>query len=65
MCLVGEYAVRITASDPYGHSTAIDVTITVSAAPGDISTISILVMGTGVVIVVLVAFTIGYKRRGT
>jgi len=62
---IGEYAVRITASDPYGHSTAIDVTIMVSAAPGGIPTILILVMGTGVAIVVLVVVTIGYKRRGT
>ena len=62
---VGEYAIRIMAIDPYGHSTSYVVTITVVAAAGELPTSLILAIGAGGAILVLVVVVIGLKRRGS
>ena len=59
---VGEYAIRIMASDPYGHSTSHIVTITVVAAAG-LPTELILAIGAGGAIVILIVGAIVYKTK--
>ncbi len=59
---VGEYAVRIMALDPYGHSTFYVVTITVVAAAG-MPTELILAIGAVGAIVILIVGAIVYKTK--
>jgi parallel beta-helix repeat protein len=58
---VGEYIVRITATDPYGHSVYLDVTITVRPAGGGLPLA--LVLGVGGVGAVAVVLIIGYRLK--
>ena len=59
---VGDIVVRITVSDPYGHSATLDVTISVEA-PAGLPTELILAIGVGGVIVILIVVAIGYKTK--
>jgi len=60
---VGQYNVKITASDPYGHSTDIDVQITVNAPPGGLPTSLIIVLGGGGAVVVVVIIIVVLKKK--
>jgi len=59
----GEYVVRITVTDPYGHSTALDVTITVTVVDAGLPTELILAIGGGSVIVILIIGGLVYKTK--
>jgi len=61
---VGEYTVRITVSDTYGHSAFHDVTITVNAATvGGLPTTLILIIGAGAAVAVVVILVVILKKR--
>lgn len=58
----GDYTVRITVSDPYGHDTTLDITVVVSA-PAGLPSELILAIGAGGAIVVLIVGAIVYKTK--
>ncbi|TFG29035.1 hypothetical protein EU528_10315 [Candidatus Thorarchaeota archaeon] len=59
---IGNYVVRITVTDPYGHSTTLDVTVSVNAPPG-LPQELILAIGAGGAIVLLIVGAIVYKTK--
>ena len=62
---VGEYTIRIGATDSYGHTTYHNVTISVEAPTGGgLPTTMFLAIGAGGAILVLVVVVIA-KKRGT
>ena len=61
---VGDYALRIVAQDPYGHSTVLEITVTVVAAPsGGLPIFLILAIGGVGAVAVLVIVIVGYKTK--
>jgi len=61
---IGEYVILITATDPYGHSTTLIVTLTVSAGSVvGLPTTLILAIGAIGVAAVIVIVIVGYKTK--
>jgi len=60
---VGEYSILITVSDTLGHSTTLEVTVTVNAAE-EFPTMLLLVAGAGAAVVVVVLLIV-FKKKGT
>ncbi|TFH03603.1 MAG: hypothetical protein E4H14_16445 [Candidatus Thorarchaeota archaeon] len=59
---IGDYVVRITATDPYGHTATLDVTVSVGAPVG-LPTELVLAIGAGGAIILLIVGVIVYKTK--
>jgi hypothetical protein len=60
----GVYVIQISATDPYGHTTTLDVTVVVSG-PGLPPTTMLLLLGGGAGVAVVVVIIVMLKKKGT